>query len=141
MTRLDLTTSRLLTCALYHCAITVCINFMPHYKKHPIADYCPYILRTPPKTFRKLICRVHGPYNQYVFDRSITLDNNRNMFAFLSVTFARYLSECVHICCVWHCICSVFFFLHQGILLCFFLRLGIFVVFLSAFWVQLLCFF
>ena len=44
--------------------------------KNPIADYCPYILRTPPNTCRKLICRVHWPYNQYAFDRSITLDNS-----------------------------------------------------------------
>ena len=44
-------------------------------KNHPMSDYCPYILRTLPKTFRKLLCRVHWPYNQYAFDRSIQLDN------------------------------------------------------------------
>jgi len=39
----------------------VSIDWMTHlnYKKHPIADYCPYILRTLPKTDRRLICRVH----------------------------------------------------------------------------------
>ena len=53
--------------------------------------------------FEKIICRVHWPYNQYAFDRSITLDNTMHR---LVVSRLRLIPLFIHDIQLWSLVVS-----------------------------------